>query len=162
MANFIPDHESITAEMSVPWFEDVRATTAPGYSTVHGITELKQQIVTAFSRLGAHDVTFMQGKYPGGTVDRFGFRIDFHINGRAGRIDAAALPIRNETEIKKDKALRQALFLVRDRILAEVHASAYMPGTIPLMPYLLGKGDRTLTEEMVESGALKLPAVVYE
>ena len=113
----------------------------------------RNRIVDYFIRLGASGIIFTDGKFPT-SPPRYGYRIEFQFYGMSGRIDAAALPIKSETAIKKDKALKQCLFLLAQWLEGEFSSLMYRPGAIPLMPYLLGSGGKTIVEQMVESGYL--------
>ena len=58
--------------------------------------------------------------------------------------------------MKKDRALAQALFLVRNWLESEVFSSVYRPGAVALLPFLIGDNGETVTETMVHSGKLPI------
>lgn len=153
MSSFIPD---LKVELQiVPFFEDVKADVAPGYRTILTPKKLQDEIAGLLTKLGAGAVTFVPGQYPGMPI-RYGFQLRFNLRGVPGRIDIAALPMRTETSKKKDQAQAQALFLVRDWLRGEVFSTLYRPGAIPLMPFLIGAGGKTVTEAMIETRQLPL------
>jgi hypothetical protein len=160
MNGFIPDKLE-TPKRVIPWYEDQGGEKIPGRGTSKSIAVLKSEIVDLLSELGAGDMFFESGKYPDvsrlGSVARYGFQIKFSFQGALGRIDCAALPIRAETANKKDRALAQALYLLRDELQAMVYAVVHKPGAIPLVPYLIGAGGKTVTEALIEGATLALP-----
>jgi hypothetical protein len=153
--SFIPEMTIDT--VTVPFFEDVKADVAPGYRTRMTPKALQKEISDLLLRMGAGAIRFMPGQYPGKPT-RYGFQLTFSLNGIPGRIDIAALPMRTETAAKKDSAQAQALFLVRDWLRGELFSSLYRPGAVPLMPYLIGPGGKTVTEAILEDG--RLPALL--
>jgi hypothetical protein len=153
MASFIPD--SLTSQpMVIPYFEDQVGKDIPGRGTEKPVAKLQQEVGDLLSRLGAFNVLFVSGKFPDGKRMRYGFQITFVYGPNQGRIDCAALPIRAETPRKKDRALAQALYLLRDEMQAMVYAVIHKPGAVPLVPYLIGASGKTVTEELMASGAL--------
>lgn len=80
----------------------------------------------------------------------------FMIGGMAGRMEVAALPMKNEAPGKKEKALAQALYLVRNWLEGEAFSQVYRPGNVPLLPYLIGAGDVTVQEAVSKSGNLPM------
>lgn len=157
MNSFIPDRIEL-APQDVPYFEDIRASDVAGRHTGKGIARLQGEIIDLLTRLGADSIYFLAGQYPagrGGRV-RYGFQAHFRFQGVPGRLDCAALPLRKETPQKKDRALAQALYLLRDELKAMVNSVMYKPGAIPLVPYLIGAGGQTVTEYLIETQALPL------
>lgn len=152
MDNFIPDRPT-NPVFDIPFFEDVTSKDATGRYTQKKIGILQKEITGLFLKLGGGNVQFTQGQYPS-SPRRYGYRIHFSMNGIPGRIDIAALPMRSETDIKKDRALAQCLFLFRDYLQSEANSIIYRPGAIPLIPYLIGSGDRTVTESLIETKIL--------
>lgn len=154
MNGFVPDKTELQKQ-AVPYFDDQSDAKIPGRGTEKSLASLQGEIIELMGRLGAGGVTFVPGTHPG-TPKRYGFQIRFNINGVQGRIDVAALPIRNETVNRKDRALAQALFLIRNWLEAEVFSSIYRPGTISLLPFLIDDTGRTVTETLLFSGKLPL------
>src|SRR5574341_872883 len=151
--NFIPEKPRVLAA-HVPYFEDIQASEVRGYSVTKPQKYYQNNITELLIELGAMGVMFQAGTFP--TVpERFGYQIKFHLGGIPGRIDCAALPIRSYKDHKKDRALAQALYLVQEWLKAEIDTKVYRPGAIPLMPYLIGAGGKTVTEELIEH--LQLP-----
>jgi hypothetical protein len=152
MPEFIPDTPTMP-ESKVPFFEDITARDVPGRGVEKPIEFYQKRIEQLLLKLGGGFVAFIPGRYPGKPT-RYGYQITFSLNGIPGRFDAAALPMRSETPKKKDRALAQALYLVGLWLEAEVYSQVYRPGSIPLIPYLIGAGGKTVTEELVERRVL--------
>jgi hypothetical protein len=152
MVNFIPELKG-HATNAVPFFEDGSLANIPGRGTEKSIDRLQKEILELMTKLGAFAAYFVPGQYPGKPT-RYGFQIHFQYANARGRIDCAALPIRKETPHKKDRAQAQALFLLRDKLEVMVFAAMYEPGSVPLVPYLIGAGGKTVTEALIESGGL--------
>lgn len=151
MTNFIPDHLQ-PLDRVVPYFEDHKSI--PGYRTTKSTKRLQNEIASLFDRLGGGGVTFIPGTFDGKPL-RYGYSIAFFLEGGVkGRIEIAALPLRHYTDTKKEKALAQALYLLRNKLEAQAFELIYEPGSIPLLPYLIGEGGRTVTEALIGSGAL--------
>ena len=146
---FIPDKLELRAQ-DVPYFEDSQQRDIPGRATHKSVAQLQREVITMLARLGAGSVQFVPGIHDG-PRKRHGYQILFWYGGIQGRIDCAALPLRSETAGKKDRALAQALYLLRDELQAMVHSAVYKPGAVPLVPYLIGPGGKTVTEWLVES-----------
>lgn len=138
---------------AVPFFEDSPKENIAGHSTGKSTDKLKSEIADEIYELGGELVRFVPGVYPD-QPKRDGFQIHFTFRQVTGRIDVAALPCRTPTDVKQKQALNQALFLVRDWLKAERMAFAYRPGTVPLLPYLIGADGQTVTEVMVSTGAI--------
>lgn len=150
MATFIPDRPE-TPVRDVPYFEDSQEHDVPGRGTHKTVAQLKEEIVVVLARLGGAGARFIPGTFPG-KPPRIGFLIVFTVAGAEGltiegRIQCAALPFRlNDTAKKRDRALAQALYVLRDKLQAMVHAYIYEPDSLPLVPYLVGDGGQTVTE----------------
>lgn len=153
---FIPDavHQPI---LDVPFFEDSSQKAGiAGHGTRKSIEQLKSEVRDAFARLGAGVIAFRQGTFYA-EHDRYGYRILFVLGSARGRVDVLALPIRNETPRRKEDALKQVLYNVRDTLQSEYLMLLHAPGSHPLVPHLLGPGGRTVAEYMMERG--ELPAL---
>ena len=156
MSNFIPDFGLNTASAPIPFFEDSQKHGVPGRGTTKTINTLQDEIASLLLRLDAFSIYFVPGIYPGQTK-RYGFQIFFQFATAKGRLDCAALPIRKETPTKKNDAQKQALYLLRNELEAMLFARIYKPGAFPLVPYLIGEGNKTVTEALIERG--NLPAL---
>ena len=156
MTTFIPEKPSVPA-VKVPYFEDITAKDVPGRWVEKPILYYQKKIETVMAKLGAFRVVFTPGEFPG-SPQRFGFQIAFVLNGIPGRIDCAALPVRSQFDTKKkDRSLAQALYLVATWLEMEASTLIWRPGAIPLVPFLIGNGGLTVTEELVERRVL--PAI---
>lgn len=158
MNGFVPDKTELEKQV-IPWFDDQTDSKIPGRGTRKDVTDLQGEIIELMGHLHAGGVSFIQGTHPGKPT-RYGFQIRFNINGVQGRIDVAALPIKSETPTKKDRALAQALYLVRDWLEAEVFSSVYRPGAVALLPFLVNENGKTVTEAFISSGKIPLLANV--
>jgi hypothetical protein len=151
--NFVPQLEH--RAQAVPFFEDQKDAKSGvrGWRAEAALTTYINGISQALGDLDAAAVIFTPGQYPGESV-RFGYRVAFQFRGVPGRIDCAALPLRKYTDTKKEHALAQALYLLKSELEALASAWIYKPGSLPLIPYLLGPGGQTVTEALIESGVL--------
>lgn len=150
MPNFIPNKPTPLFQ-NPPFFEDIKAADVPGRRTEKKVSVLQGEVVEALVKLGAIGVYFLDGTFDG-SPKRYGFAVHFTLQGIPARIDIAALPLRSDAN--KDRALAQALFLLRNRLEAQYYAAAYEPGLIPLLPYLIGPDGQTVNEALVQSQLL--------
>lgn len=166
---FIPTGVAKTSTLpDVPWFEDSPKHEIKGHSSTKSVRVLQDEVERELAELGGFRVRFHEGDYKDGNRTRHGFRVEFIYNGYPARIDVAALPIRAEhvpakkgamwraTPAMKERALGQALFLLRDWLYAEHVSWVYRPSAMPLLPYITGEDGRTVIEVMSESGNLPL------
>lgn len=157
MSNFIPEQK--TAEQ-VPYFEEVSKSDGwQGQTTTKSIETLKSEIVQAISRLGGLITGFQRGYFQVGSAKREGFRVFYNLETETGemvpgRIDVAALPCRNQVT-NRDKALRMALYMLRDSFDGLWFLQQLSPGFAPLMPFMLAKGDMTISQLWSESSIMK-------
>lgn len=152
MVNFIP--ETVTPSVrNIPFFEDSQDAKIPGRRTTKTEEVLQKEVRNLMLQLDAGNIVFSPGKFEVSvnSKPRYGWLMTFSINGLKGRMEIAALPIKHETPSKKDAALRQALFLVRNWLESEVFSIMYRPGAVPLIPFLIGAGDKTITEALIAS-----------
>ncbi|MDL1924302.1 hypothetical protein FBQ95_16990 [Chloroflexi bacterium CFX3] len=158
---FVPDIQELPNLRQVPYFEDQEddpKKRVQGYATQQSLAYYRDKVSAALQKLGAIATNFIPMKSAEFPL-RYGYRITFVLGKIHGRIDIAALPIRAETARKKERALSQALYLLALKLDAEATAWAYEPGTMPLLPYLIGEGDRTITQAVIELGVLpQLPS----
>jgi len=155
MPSFIPD-DMENKEPTIPWFEEVTSESGiKGHYTKKSIEELKTEIKAAMSRLGGGVKTFMSGTYET-EPKRYGYLINFAYGSREGRIEIAALPMEKETEGKRKRALKQALFTAREMLEAQFNSGLLVPGSAPLIPYLLDDQGRTLSEAMAAAENIPL------
>lgn len=156
MVTFIPDMPK-AQELRVPFFEDITAQDIPGCKTGKPVAKLQDEIIHLLARMGGGMVTFISGKVEGKPV-RYGYQIHFYYGAAKGRIDCVALPLRSETPNKKDRALAQALYLVRNSLEAQLFAKFYQPGYEPIVPYLIDDKGVTVMQALVERGMLPMLA----
>jgi len=157
MVNFIPEPVQ-TAARNIPYFEDSQDRKIPGRRTEKSAERLQSEIREMMLQLDAGNIAFSPGKFEvaPGVPMRYGWLMTFSVNGIKGRMEIAALPMRHETPSTKDQALRQALYLVHNWLESEVFSVLYRPGAVPLIPFLIGTGNRTITEALVESTDIPL------
>lgn len=155
MFDFIPETQKAA---KVPYFEDVsRDEGWQGYSTTKNSKKLQSEIGDAIGRLGGIVSVFQRGAFVIDGLTREGFRVHYSIQNPnmrlvSGRIDVAALPVRNKRdEIKKDKSLRMALFMLRNALDGMWFMQQLSPGYAALMPWMLADGDKTVSQLWSES-----------
>jgi hypothetical protein len=142
---FIPDQPETTAAF-VPFFEDSSELEISGRGTHKSIAELRTEIEDELVRLGARRVKFAEGKFDT-TPTRYGFIVSFLFHDHEAQIDVAALPLKKFTDAKKESALKQALYLLRNWVRSEREAALYRPTSQPLLPYVLSDdGQKTLIQ----------------
>ena len=160
--NFIPDQQKIEPQ-AVPYFDDVTAEDGwQGHATNKSVDRLKLEVIAALERLGGTVRTFQRGTFIVGDKKREGFQIHYLIElpdgeMRPGRLDVAALPVREEYRLQKslaarrEKSLKMALYMLREALNGTWFLSKLSPGYAPLMPWMLADGDKTVTQLWSES-----------
>jgi hypothetical protein len=154
--NFIPNQEE---EVVVPYWDDVTAEEGwKGRETEKSLDKLKREVTESISRLGGNVTRFIQGTFVIGEHQRGGFVIEYYVpvpNSEVfrGRISVAALPVRPEdfrvrTPVQKrmERSLKLALFNVRDALDSSRILQILSPGYNPLVPFMLGTGDKTISQ----------------
>ncbi len=159
---FIPD-DMEKKEATVPWFEDAKAELGiKGHSTSKSLTELEIEIKAALSRLGGGVTTFITGKFDT-RPSRIGYEIRFNYGSREGKIEIAALPLKKWTAAKETQSRKQALYTVREMLEAEFNSGILVPGSAPLVPFLLDDQGHTLAEALhLQAGIPLLSAPIKE
>jgi hypothetical protein len=157
MSNFIPEQPQISSKQ-IPFFDDVKEVDGwAGMTTGKSVEKLKEEIETAIKHLGGMVTSFLKGTYPADKYRRDGYQIFYFMkndDGKIleGRIDIAALPCRNDYrkresyDKRREKSIKMALFMTRDTINALWRFAYLSPGFAPLMPFLFGDGNKTITE----------------
>jgi hypothetical protein len=158
MWTFIPT-ESIDS-LKAPYFEDARADFAPYYRSDKTIKQATNEVIVEIGKLNANVTAFNSGKFQINGQTRFGYEINFLMNGARGVIRVAGLPIKSYMATKEDKVRVQCLLNVRDWLKAAVTMQVFSPDTSPLMPYLLVDGKRTIAEYVLSGAPLALPSQV--
>lgn len=156
-SGFVPN-EKKTLYPQTPWYEESQKLDIPGRGTTKSVEKLLQEIRNVMYKLQAVVIGITPGKYENGTRD--GFLIEFYYEGMRGKLKCAALPVKDHhykrRPKKLDRAQAQALYLIRDWLQAELHASVYQPGYIPLVQYLLGPSGKTTMETFAIEGNLPM------
>ena len=155
--NFIPNQPS--KALSVPYYEDVTGDDGwQGQRTEKSVDRLKSEVVEGVTRLGGFVSGFTMGTFQIDGLERQGCQVFYSItanNGRfvPGRLDIAALPVRDKySSTKKDKALRMALFMLRDALNGMWFFQQLSPGYAPLMPFMIGNSEgKTISQLWAES-----------
>lgn len=144
-ASFTPEQN--TNSIFVPYWEDARADSAPGYRTRKSADQLQAEIAQLIARLGGQAAIFTQGTFGTGKQKRYGYEITFNFLGRAAVMQVAALPLRSETPHKKNATMIHALYCVAEQLRAQIVARVMSPGYEPLVQFLLVPGtDKTVGE----------------
>lgn len=154
---FTPDKDT---GVTVPFYEDARADFAPYYSSSKSIKAAQAELTAEMSKLNAAVISFQSGKFVVNNRQRFGYVIEFMMNGAVGRIQVAGLPIRGYTETKEIRVRVQCLLNVKDWLKAAVTMQVFSPDTSPLVPYLLVPGvdgqQYTIAELVMRRGELPM------
>lgn len=157
MSEFFTPEKNVSVD--VPYYEDVKSEDGwQGQTTSKSIKTLQGEIISALSRLGGLVSGFQKGSFAFGNKKRDGFRIFYskEVNGRfiPGRIDIAALPLRDQNNvIKREKSLRMALYMFRDAMDGMWFLEQLSPGLDTLVPYMLVDGENTLSQKWMLDGA---------
>jgi hypothetical protein len=152
MVNFIPDEEK-AAGPHIPFFEDITAKQIPGCHVEKSIETLQSEIRAVLKRLDCGEVSFQSGKTNDPPL-RYGYQIHFLYMKHPGRVDCVALPIRDETPKRKDRALAQALWLVRNALEAQLYSQYYQPGHMTILPYLINEQGETIMQQVAIKAVL--------
>lgn len=166
---FVPTTGEFSQE--VPYFDEVKSEGGwKGHGTGKSMMTLKAEITQSVARLGGQVTGFVRGAYEmENGVSRDGFQIHYAIedanaNLHQGRIDVAALPVREPKrrsgsrqtmERKREQTLKMCLFMIRDALDGQWFLQMLSPGYAALMPWMLAKGDKTVTELWSESATMK-------
>lgn len=152
-AQFTPDES--TSTIKVPFWEDARADSAPGYRTRKSAEQLQSEIAHLIGRLGGQAAVFTQGIYGAGRDKRYGYQVSFNFLGRPAMMQVAALPMRREAPGKKRDALIHALYTVAEQLRAQIVARVMSPGYEPLVQFMLVPGtDKTVGELVLISNGV--------
>ena len=152
-----------TAATRVPFYEDARADFAPYYASGKSVKVGKQEVAAELAKLDGVVIAFREGFFGEGRGRRYGYEIDFLLHDPAGRdhrgvLRVAGLPMRRETEAKREQVRVQALLNVRDWLKVNVTKPVFQPGAgHPLLMNLLVDGRRTVGEYLAAGG--RLPAL---
>lgn len=155
--------ETSEDKAKVPFFEDARSDYAPYYSASAQknwtINKAKNAIQVEMGKLGGTIMGFDEGDF-GEEVLRPGYRINFMLNGRPGRISIVCLPIRRWTQNRHEAVRVQALLIIRDWLKAQVTSMIFSPGNNPLIPHLLdAKKDMTFAEMIAAQEEIDVPRI---
>jgi len=170
---FIPDKDE-GPTLTVPYFDEARKEDGwQGQGTTRSYDSLKSALTNAIARLDGVVHSIQRGTYSIGGIERTGAQISYSIAGPGGqmiygRLDIAALPVREPKRTSRyqevmrnrlDKAMAMALYNVTEALKAQWVLKQMNPSYVPLMPWLLAKPDKTLSESYIEAGiGLALPA----
>lgn len=163
---FIPDKDELPV-FDVPFFDEARREDGwIGHRSERSYNLILSDITKAIARLDGvlHSVT--KGMYQFGELQRYGAQVHYSIEGPQGemmygRIDVAALPVKEprqgaayEKALRKrhDNSLRHALYNVAQALKVQWNLKQLNPSYVPLMPWLLTKGDMTLSELYRDDG----------
>jgi hypothetical protein len=162
---FIPENQRRTPA-DVPYFDDVTSEGGwQGHSTGKSLETLKSEVIAAIGRLGGLVVGFQRGTFLIGARKREGFQIHYAIEGPdgsmfRGRIDVAALPVRDTSRLRRslhtrrEKALKMALYMLRMALDGTWFLQQLSPGYAPLMPWMLAQDGKTVTQLWSESAMM--------
>lgn len=99
---FTPTGKADDRQIKVPFFEDAREEIARFYATTKKIATIQEEIIAEVGKLGGGGVQFHEGFF-GEKPRRYGYVIDFNINGHPAQMVAAGLPMHSETAAKLDR-----------------------------------------------------------
>mgnify|MGYP001589214562 CR=1 FL=1 len=140
-----------TEKVHIPYFEDsTKGEGWAGYSTTKSAKTLRAEIIVALARLGGIVSTFQRGTFQVDGLERQGVRIHYSLENPAGltvpgRLDIAALPCRRPYR-NDDKSFCMALYMLRAGLEGMWYMERLSPGYASLVPWMLGPGDKTISE----------------
>lgn len=141
--------KSVLKDESVLYFEDANSRNSQYHAVERDIVSSQEQVQRAFARLGGAVIQFIPVIFE--DPDRVGYLIEYVFRGGAyGQFPVAALPIRNPTDVRKDKARRQALMVAADILGANANAQRHIPLSNPLLLHLLADGKQTIAQMLAE------------
>jgi hypothetical protein len=151
--NFVPDQ---TEAKKVPYFEDAKREDGwQGHTTTKTVERLKKEIEKALMLLGGVVVNFQQGTYQIDGQSRQGFQVYYAVAGMPARLDIAALPVRdNWNAKKKDQSLKMALYMLAEGLNGAWLMQQLVPGYNPMIPLMLGEGDKTISQLWSERSSM--------
>jgi hypothetical protein len=167
--DFVPDTDQ-GPTIDVPYYGEARAEDGwQGQGTTRSFDALKSEITQAMSRLGGVVHGFQRGTYMLGKLERAGVQVHYSVEGPDGkmiygRLDVAALPVQKPAQRinwketmrrRMEASLSMALYNVAQALKAQWVLKQLNPSYMPLMPWLFGKGDKTLSEIYLDRGYLK-------
>lgn len=167
--DFRPD-DNQGPQLDVPYYDEARSADGwQGQVTSLSVETLKSHVTQAMSRLGGVVHSFQRGVYLIGGMERAGVQIHYAIEGPGGklaygRMDIAALPVKEAARRRgqmatmarrQDAALRMALYNVAQALRAQWVLKQLNPSYIPLMPWLLAKGNKTVSQLYADTGYAK-------
>jgi len=161
--DFIPRQPTGEAQ-TVPFFNDVTSEGGwQGHSTGKSLETLKSEVMVSMNRLGGLVTGFQRGFFQTGPTQREGFRIHYVVEQPdgvmlRGRLDIAALPIRETPKSRRSSAARQerslkmALYMLRNALDGNWFLQQLSPGFAPLLPWMIEeKTGKTITQLWSES-----------
>lgn len=146
--SFRIDPSALSSDITL-YFEDANASNSQYHAVDRDIARAQEQVQRAFSRLGGAVVQFIPVIFE--NPDRVGYLIEYVFRGGAfGQFPVAGLPIRNPTDVRKDRARRQALMVAADILDASANAQRHIPLSNPLLLHLLADGKQTIAQMIAE------------
>jgi len=161
MAKFIPDLPE--KAKSVPFYDDATSEDGwQGQATSKTIEVLKSELTTSITRLGGIVTTFQRGKFHVDKNVRDGYLITYNIESATGtmvpgKVEIAALPVKTDSRMSRtyearcQKSLKMALYMLIIAFDGMWFLQQLSPGYAPLMPFMLGKDDLTISQMWTES-----------
>ncbi len=152
---------------SVPFFEDANSGNSSGHSTSKTPEKLQAEVIGLMSQLGGAAVRCEEVAWES-KPKRYGYLVRFVLinaddSSVKCRIPLAALPLRQETPVKRRQVLAQVLYAFRETLQGEINALRYRPGYAPFAAHIIEpESGKTLMEVIAEranltSGAPLLP-----
>jgi hypothetical protein len=156
---FTPDIGQLD-EIPIPYIEDAREDYAPFYRSRKTIPQVQGEISQELAKLGGYVSMYRPGWFQE-NPRRYGYEIHYIWNGATSLIRVAGLPMRVESDLKKQQVAVQALCIVREWLIGAVTSKVFLPGTHPLLQFVLMPGQpepTTLADFLLRHG--KLPALL--
>jgi hypothetical protein len=150
MYKFRIDKDALHNEAhSLIYFEDAGAENSQYHKSRRDIESAQQEVQTAINRLNGAVTQFIPVIFE--NPERVGYIVEYVFRGGAfGQLPIAALPIRQETPRRRERARVQALLIAADMFHAAANAQQHTPLNNPLLLHLLADGEHTIAQMIAE------------
>lgn len=162
MWGYVPVGATVNDDV-VPYFEDANSSNTSGHATSKTPDKLQDEIIGLISQLGGAAVRFEEVAWES-KPKRYGYVVRFVVinaddSAIKCRIPLAALPMKQETPVKRRQVLAQVLYAFRETLQGELNALRYRLGYAPFAAHMIeSQSGKTLMETIAEQARLTVSA----
>lgn len=162
MWGYVPVGATVNDEV-VPYFEDANSSNTSGHATGKTPDKLQAEVIGLMSQLGGVAARFEEVAWES-EPKRYGYVVRFIVinaddSAIKCRIPLAALPMKQETPVKRRQVLAQVLYAFRETLQGELNALRYRPGYAPFAAHMIEpQSGKTLMETIAEQARLTVSA----